>query len=79
MSSVQMKKMPPAEIDRYIASDIWEGKAGGYGIQDIDSIVRCLHGEETNVMGLPMKLTIKMLSEAGIQPNSPPPSSEKTT
>ena len=30
---VRFKRLEPAEIDDYIASDEWRGKAGGYAIQ----------------------------------------------
>jgi septum formation protein len=70
MSSVQMKVISPRDLDAYIESKHWEGKAGGYGIQDPEPIVKCLHGDPTNVMGLPMNKTRKLLAEAGIVPYS---------
>ena len=36
MSAVRMRLLSAREIDRYIESGDWEGKAGGYGIQDAD-------------------------------------------
>ena len=66
MSSVQMNVLTAKELDAYIESKHWEGKAGGYGLQDPQPIVRCLHGDPTNVIGLPMKKTTKLLAEAGI-------------
>jgi septum formation protein len=80
MSAVQMKSLTTAQIDRYIASKLWEGKAGGYGIQDPEPLVKCLGGDPTNVIGLPMKKTKEMLAEAGIMPGDPPAdSSDQTT
>src|SRR5207248_4923808 len=66
MSSVQMRVLTPKELDAYVESNLWEGKAGGYGIQDPDPIVRCVQGDPTNVIGLPMKKTKQLLAEAGI-------------
>ena len=66
MSSAQMNSLTPAQIDRYIESKLWEGKAGGYGIQDPEPIVRCRWGDPTNVIGLPMKKTAELLTMAGI-------------
>jgi len=70
MSSVQMKNLTRAEIDRYIESNLWQGKAGGYGIQDPKPIVKCLYGDLTNVVGLPMKRVKELLKQAGIAPGT---------
>jgi septum formation protein len=66
MSAVQMKPLTPTQIEKHIESNLWQGKAGGYGIQDPDPIVTCLRGDVTNVIGLPAKLTKQLLGEAGI-------------
>jgi septum formation protein len=68
MSSVRMRDLSPDKIDLYVASGEWRGKAGGYGIQDNDPFVTRMAGCHTNVVGLPMTTTIKMLSEIGIKP-----------
>src|SRR5215212_5097845 len=39
MSAVRMRPLSKQEIEGYIASNQWEGKAGGYGIQDQDPFV----------------------------------------
>jgi septum formation protein len=70
MSSVRMQTFTPAKLDQYIESKHWEGKAGGYGIQDPEPIVRCLWGDPTNVIGLPMTKTKQLLAEAGITTHS---------
>jgi septum formation protein len=67
MSGVRMKPLASKQIDAYIARGLWQGKAGGYGIQDPDPIVQCIGGEETNVVGLPMKKTKELLTAAGVQ------------
>lgn len=69
MSSVRMNSLTPQGIARYIARNLWQGKAGGYGIQDPDPIVKCLWGDPTNVIGLPMIITKALLTEAGILPD----------
>ena len=68
MSAVRMKVLSREEIERYIASKEWVGKAGGYGIQDNDPFVTRMSGSHTNIVGLPMELVEKMLSEMGISP-----------
>src|SRR5438874_8182918 len=44
MSAVRMRQLSATEIDNYIASGQWEGKAGGYGIQDDDPFVTKMSG-----------------------------------
>lgn len=70
MSAVRMRFLTPVEIDRYVAGGQWEGKAGGYGIQDHDPFVTNQAGSATNIVGLPMRLTKQLLAEAGITPGS---------
>ncbi len=69
MSAVRMKSLTPSQIDRYVTTNDWQGKAGGYGIQDADPFVIRLSGCHTNIVGLPMTTTRRMLESAGINPN----------
>jgi septum formation protein len=68
VSTVQMRPLSEREIDDYVASEGWRGKAGGYGIQDRDPFVVRLSGSLTNIVGLPMEETAALLNEAGIVP-----------
>jgi septum formation protein len=68
LSTVHMKPMTPPQIERYVASGQWRGKAGGYGLQDPDPFVQRVSGCATNIVGLPMTTTRQMLAEAGIVP-----------
>jgi septum formation protein len=68
MSAVRMRLLTENEIVRYSQGGQWQGKAGGYGIQDADPFVIKLSGCYTNIVGLPMKSTARLLSEAGIKP-----------
>lgn len=67
VSIVLMRRMSSAELDDYLASNQWRGKAGAYGIQDVephnDPFVRIVEGEYDNVVGLPIKLVAPMLSD----------------
>jgi len=72
MSAVRMEVLTPEQIERYIASGEWQGKAGGYGIQDEDPLVKRISGSHSNVVGLPMELTRYMLATAGISPGKAP-------
>jgi len=71
MSAVRMKPLSQKQIDSYVTSNLWQGKAGGYGIQDesgkSDPFVTRLSGDLTNIVGLPMKLTTRMLLEVGVK------------
>lgn len=67
MSCVRMRTLKDDEIKRYIATGDWQGKAGGYGIQDVDPFVTRVAGCHTNIVGLPMTSTRKLLDEAGVQ------------
>ena len=68
MSAVKMRSLTPGEVERYVASKEWEGKAGGYGIQDKDPFVVRQSGSHTNIVGLPMSAARQLLEEAGIKP-----------
>jgi septum formation protein len=70
LSAVRMKPISTAQIDQYVASGQWHGKAGGYGIQDPDPFVERLSGCHTNIVGLPMTTTRQMLHSAGILPTA---------
>ena len=66
-SDVHMRRLTPAEIDAYVAGGQWQGKAGGYGIQDPDPFVTRITGSLSNIVGLPMEVTVEMLREAGVE------------
>ena len=72
MSAVRMRFLTPAELESYIASGDWIGKAGAYGIQDKDPFVTRIAGSHTNIVGLPMSVAKRLLAEAGVQPSKPP-------
>jgi septum formation protein len=59
------------QIERYLASGDWEGKAGGFGYQDRLGWVHVLEGSESNVVGLPLELLAQMLAEFRRTPLAP--------
>ena len=64
---VAFKALTAAEIDTYIASDEWRGKAGGYAIQGrAEAFVRFLSGSHSGVVGLPLFETRNLLLSVGI-------------
>ena len=61
VTRLRMDRLSAAEIDDYLASGLWEGKAGAFGYQDRLGWVHVVEGSETNVVGLPMELLAEML------------------
>jgi len=67
VTSVRMRALDAAEIESYARYGEGVGKAGGYAVQGrAASFVEWICGDYTNVVGLPLALTIRMLSSAGI-------------
>ncbi|MDO8972692.1 nucleoside triphosphate pyrophosphatase [Reyranella sp.] len=59
---VRFKRLEAAEIDAYLASGEWRGKAGGYAIQGrAAAFVAFLSGSYSNVVGLPLFETVALL------------------
>lgn len=66
-SIVSFKRLTEAEIDAYVASGEWRGKAGGYAIQGrAEAYVRFLSGSHSGVVGLPLYETRALLAAAGL-------------
>ncbi len=63
---LKMKRLSDAELNQYIESGEWTGKAGGYGIQGrAGAFISHLMGSYTNVVGLPLFETRNLLTGAG--------------
>jgi septum formation protein len=60
---LQMDGLSDAQIEEYLASGQWKGKAGAFGYQDRLGWVHVVEGSESNVVGLPMELLAAMLEE----------------
>ncbi|UCE61357.1 MAG: septum formation protein Maf [Phycisphaerales bacterium] len=68
-TSVTMRPLTPKEIDAYLDTGAWEGKAGAYGIQDLgDAFVTRVEGSFTNVVGLPMELIGQLFCRFDLHP-----------
>jgi septum formation protein len=66
VTAVVMKRLSPQEIERYLASKEWHGKAGGYAIQGrAATLVREIIGSYSNVVGLPLFETAMLLEGQG--------------
>ena len=65
-SIVTFKRLSAEEIETYLASGEWQGKAGGYAIQGrAAGLIRALSGSHSGVMGLPLFETRALLLTAG--------------
>lgn len=65
-SIVKMKRLSDAELNAYLASGDWQGKAGGYGIQGMaGAFIPWISGSYTGIMGLPVAETAALLTAAG--------------
>ncbi len=73
MSAVRMRQLLSSEIEAYVKGGEWQGKAGGYGIQDRDPFVMRMSGSLSNIVGLPMELTAEMLAGVGVTPEKKTP------
>ena len=65
-TKVRFKRLSREDIETYLKSDEWRGKAGGYAIQGrAEAFVRNLTGSYSSVMGLPLYETVHLLEGAG--------------
>ncbi len=65
-SRVRFKRLSREELESYLASGQWRGKAGGYAIQGLaGTFVVKLVGSYTNVVGLPLYETVGLLAGDG--------------
>ena len=65
-TKVRFKRLSHDEIESYVHSEEWRGKAGGYAIQGrAGAFIRYLSGSHTSVVGLPLFETVHLLEGAG--------------
>ena len=61
---VEFRPLTPRDLAAYVASGEWEGRAGGYAIQERGAaLVRRIEGDFLNVVGLPAALLVHLLAE----------------
>lgn len=66
ISVVKFKRLSDVELNGYLASGEWQGKAGGYAIQGrAGAFVPWMQGSFTGVVGLPVAETAALLAAAG--------------
>ena len=73
-TEVAVRQLKPAELDGYLRSQEWRGKAGAYAIQGhFRCFISGLHGSYENVVGLPLCQVIADLQTVGVLPAEWPP------
>ena len=66
VSIVRMKPISKPELTAYLATNDWQGKAGGYGIQGPAGVfIPWISGSFTGIVGLPLSETAGLLQAAG--------------
>ena len=65
---VKMKSLSKVDIENYLISGEWMGKAGGYAIQGkAATFIPFISGSYTNVVGLPLTQTVNLLTGNGFK------------
>lgn len=66
VTNVKMKRLSDIELNSYLATDDWIGKAGGYAIQGpASAFIPWISGSFSAVVGLPLAETAALLQAAG--------------
>ena len=64
VTEVSFRPLAPEEIERYVATGEWQGRAGAYAIQGLGAtLVERIDGDYLNVVGLPAALLVRLLAE----------------
>ncbi|MCE9589679.1 MAG: Maf family protein [Planctomycetes bacterium] len=73
-TQVFMHPIADAELETYLDTQQWRGKAGAYNLFDRQAAgwVIDVHGDPTTVVGLPMRLLVPRLEARGVRPTRKP-------
>ena len=63
VTSLKMARLSDDQIEHYLDTGPWQGKAGAYAIQEDDAFITSVDGSFSNVVGLPMELLERMLDQ----------------
>lgn len=64
-TKVRFKRLSREDLESYLKSEEWKGKAGGYAIQGrAEAFVRSISGSYSGVVGLPLNETVDLLQGA---------------
>ena len=68
-TKVRFKNLSAFDIEKYISSGEWKGKAGAYAIQGLGARhIRSINGSYSSVVGLPLCETVNLLEGSGYRP-----------
>jgi septum formation protein len=63
VTRVTFRPLTPRDLAHYVASEEWQGRAGGYAIQGLGAaLVERIDGDYLNVVGLPAALLVSLLA-----------------
>jgi septum formation protein len=63
-TTVTFRELDEAEVETYLGSGEWEGRAGAYAIQGLGGrLVERVDGDYLNVVGLPVSLLVRLLAD----------------
>lgn len=66
ISQVRFKRLSEVEVNAYLRTGDWKGKAGGYAIQGLaGAFIPWISGSFTGIVGLPLAETANLLQAAG--------------
>jgi septum formation protein len=60
-TQLRMEAVSDSDLEEYLDSGRWEGKAGAFGYQDGNDWLRVVEGSESNIIGLPMERLAELL------------------
>ena len=63
MTTLYMDEVSDRQLEDYLDTNKWEGKAGAFGYQDGWDWLHVTNGSESNVVGIPMELLFQMLND----------------
>ena len=62
ITTLHMDNVTDSQVEEYLATEKWQGKAGAFGYQDGWDWMHVIQGSATNVIGLPMEVLADALS-----------------
>jgi len=66
VTTVRLRQLDDDEITAYVAQGEWQGRAGGYAIQELGAeLVAAVDGDYFNVVGLPVSRLSELLATEG--------------
>ncbi len=63
-SKLRMQSISDRQLEEYLDTEAWSGKAGAFGFQDGWDWIELVEGSESNVVGLPLELLAQLLAKA---------------